>query len=318
MLTYFLKRLGLSVVTIFLVACIVFFMTRILPGNLAMRYLGKGATPEQIVAWNADNGFDRPLLVQFGDWLGTTLRGDLGMSLQYETPVSEILMPAIGYSARLAALAFLIIVPVGIAGGVYGAMRRSTWIDRVITVGGLSAAVIPEFVWAVVLLLVFGVALPWFPVTAFPDSEAPGFFDSVYHLILPSIALLLVLFGYIARITRAGVIEALESDYVRTAIMKGLTRRRAVARHVLRNALLPTIAVVASQVPYLVGGLVSVEIVFAYPGFGSALLSAVGARDYSLLQSAVMVTSLVIVLFQLAADMLFAALNPRIRHKVAT
>ena len=179
MLTYFLKRLGLSVVTIFLVACIVFFMTRILPGNLAMRYLGKGATPEQIVAWNADNGFDRPLLVQFGDWLGTTLRGDLGMSLQYETPVSEILMPAIGYSARLAALAFLIIVPVGIAGGVYGAMRRSTWIDRVITVGGLSAAVIPEFVWAVVLLLVFGVALPWFPVTAFPDSEAPGFFDSV-------------------------------------------------------------------------------------------------------------------------------------------
>ena len=183
--------------------------------------------------------------------------------------------------------------------------------------GGLSAAVIPEFVWAVILLLLFGVVFRFFPISAMPDEGSGGFFQSIWHLLLPSFALLLVLFGYIARITRAGVIEALDSDYMRTAVLKGYSRRKAVVKHVLRNAMLPTIAVVASQIPYLVGGLVAVEMVFNYRGFGTILLTAVGGRDYAVLQSGVILTSVVIVSFQLIADILFAVLNPRIRQRIS-
>jgi peptide/nickel transport system permease protein len=189
--------------------------------------------------------------------------------------------------------------------------------DRLITVGGLSATVIPEFVWSVILILIFGVAFRIFPVSAFPDEEGANILIRVYHLILPSIALLLVLFGYISRITRAGVIEALDSDYMRTAVLKGYTKGAAVFRHVLRNALLPTIAVIATQVPYLVGGLIAIERVFNYPGFGSVLLAAVTAKDFALLQTAVLLTGVVIVCFQLLSDLLFALLNPRIRQRVA-
>ena len=167
---------------------------------------------------------------------------------------------------------------------------------------------------AVVALLLMAIQV--FPVSAFPDEENPNLISSIYHLILPSIALLFVLFGYISRITRAGVIEALDSDYMRTAVLKGLSRKTAVFKHVLRNALLPTIAVIATQVPYLAGGLIAIERVFNYPGFGNILLDAVIARDFPLLQSAVFLTGVVIIVFQLIADILFAVLNPRIRQKV--
>jgi peptide/nickel transport system permease protein len=314
---YILNRLGLSVVTMFIVATIVFFLTHILPGNVARRYLGKSATEEDLVKFNSKFGLDQPLFTQFYRWLRDLLSGNLGTSMAFNKPVSEMLLPAIGYSSRLALMSFLIIVPLSIAGGIVAAMYRGKLVDRILTVGGLSAAVIPEFVWAVTLILLFGVTLEVLPVTAFPTRGDPSFFSQIEHLILPSIALLLVLFGYIARITRASVIEALESDYMRTAVLKGLSRRRAVVTHVLRNALLPSIAVIASQVPYLVGGLVAVEIVFNYPGFGTILRDAVGGRDYAVLQSGVMLTSLVIVLFQLAADILFAVLNPRIRSRIS-
>lgn len=239
------------------------------------------------------------------------------MSLQYDLPVSEVLAPAASKSAQLAIVALIIIIPVSILGGVVAAMKRDKLADRLITVGGLSATVIPEFVWSVILILIFGVAFRIFPVSAFPNEEGANLLVRVYHLILPSIALLLVLFGYISRITRAGVIEALDSDYMRTAVLKGYTKGAAVFRHVLRNALLPTIAVIATQVPYLVGGLIAIERVFNYPGFGSVLLAAVTAKDFALLQTAVLLTGVVIVCFQLLSDLLFALLNPRIRQRVA-
>jgi peptide/nickel transport system permease protein len=314
---YILKRIGLSFITVFIVAAIVFFMTHILPGNVARRYLGRDATPEDIEYFNVKFGLDKSLAAQFTTWLGRLIRGDLGISMQTEKPVSDLILPAIGYSAKLAAVAFIIIVPVSIIGGIAAAMKRGKTTDRLITVGGLSASVIPEFIWAVVLVLVFGVTFEIFPVTAFPEVSDPSLWTQIYYLILPSISLLLVLFGYIARITRAGVIEALESDYLRTAVLKGHTRKAAVIKHALRNALLPTIAVVANQIPYLIGGLVAVEIVFNYPGFGTILLTAVGAHDFAILQAGVMITSTVIVLFQLLADILFAVLNPRIRQRIS-
>jgi peptide/nickel transport system permease protein len=314
---FILQRLGLAVITVFLVCVIVFFLTHILPGDVARQYLGRGATEDDLRDFRRLFDLDKPLLTQLFSWINDLIRFDLGQSMQYRGPVSELLGPAIVYSSKLAAVAFLIIVPLSIAGGVIAAVNRGKKIDRAITVGGLSAAVIPEFVWAIILVLVFGVTFQIFPVTAFPGKGDKTVLNQIWHLVLPSISLLLVLFGYIARITRAGVIEALDSDYMRTAVLKGLSRRKAVVKHVLRNALLPTIAVIASQVPYLIGGLIAVEIVFNYPGFGTILKGAVDARDYSVLQAGVVVSSLVIVSFQLIADILFALLNPRIRQKIS-
>ena len=314
---FILQRLGLAVITVFLVCVIVFFLTHILPGDVARQYLGRGATEDDLRDFRRLFDLDKPLLTQLFSWIDDLIHFDLGQSMQYRGPVSELLGPAIGYSSKLAAVAFLIIVPLSIAGGVLAAVNRGKKIDRAITVGGLSAAVIPEFVWAIILVLLFGVTFEIFPVTAFPGKGDKTVLNQIWHLVLPSISLLLVLFGYIARITRAGVIEALDSDYMRTAVLKGLTRRKAVVKHVLRNALLPTIAVIASQVPYLIGGLIAVEIVFNYPGFGTILKGAVDARDYSVLQAGVVVSSLVIVSFQLIADILFAVLNPRIRQKIS-
>lgn len=314
---FILKRIGLSIITVFLVSVIVFFLTHILPGDVARQYLGRGATEEDLKEFRRLFDLDQPLFSQLFTWIGHLLRGDLGQSMQYRGPVSDLLLPAIGYSSKLAGVAFFIIVPLSIAGGVVAAMNRGKRVDRLITVGGLSAAVIPEFVWAIILVLIFGVTFQVFPVSAFPEEGERSLLNQIWYLVLPSISLLLVLFGYIARITRAGVIEALDSDYMRTAVLKGLGQRTAVVKHVLRNALLPTIAVIASQIPYLIGGLIAVEIVFNYPGFGTILKGAVDARDYSVLQAGVIISSLVIVLFQLIADILFALLNPRIRQKVS-
>ncbi len=317
MLRFIIKRVGLSILTLVIVSVIIFLMTSILPGDIAKQTLGRDASPEAYEIWNREKGFDKPLIVQYGRWMGGVVTGDLGTSFKFGLPVSEVLGPAAAKSAQLAIVALILIAPISILGGIAAAMNRGKKVDRILTVGGLSAAVIPEFVWGVVLILLFGVMFRIFPVSAFPNEENPNLINTIYHLLLPSIALLFVLFGYISRITRAGVIEALESDYMRTAVLKGMTRRKAVSKHVLRNALLPTIAVIASQVPYLIGGLIAVEIVFNYPGFGTVLKGAVDARDYAVLQSGVIISSLVIVIFQLIADILFAVLNPRIRQKVS-
>lgn len=322
---YVLKRIGLALVTVFLITAAIFFMTHVLPGNPAERILGNTAERANVEALEKALGIDKPLLTQYWKWLSDTATGDLGGSIQFSvgaigtesgTPVTEVLLPALGYSLRLAALAFVFVVPLSIAGGVLAGVNRGKRIDRILTVGGLSAAVVPEFVWAVILAFVIGVQLGWLPVNAYPDAPDPGFFTVIHHLILPALALMLVLFGYISRIARAGVIEAYDSDYVRTAVLKGLSQRKAVTRHILRNALLPTIAVVASQVPYLIGGLVAVEIVFNYPGFGGLLLDSVNYRDYPVLQASVLIIGTVIVTVQLIADILFAILNPRIRQKI--
>ena len=322
---YVLKRIGLALVTVFLITAAIFFMTHVLPGNPAERILGNTAERANVIALEKELGIDKPLLTQYWKWLSDTASGDLGGSIQFSvgaigtesrTPVTEVLLPALGYSLRLAALAFIVVVPLSIAGGVLAGVNRGKRIDRILTVGGLSAAVVPEFVWAVILAFVVWVKFHWLPVNAYPDTPDPGFFTVIYHLILPAFALMLVLFGYISRIARAGVIEAYDSDYVRTAVLKGLTQRKAVTRHILRNALLPTIAVVASQIPYLIGGLVAVEIVFNYPGFGGLLRTSVQYRDYPVLQASVLIIGLVIVSVQLIADVLFAVLNPRIRQKI--
>lgn len=312
---FLLRRLGLAFVTLFMLTFLVFFATHLLPGDVAKKILGPFADAQSIKDLNKELGTDRPIPVQYVSWISDTVRGDLGQSYVYSVPVSEKIRPAIGLSAKLGALAFLLVVPASIFGGIVAALKRGKPIDRIITIGGLSAAVIPEFVWAVFFILIFGVRLKWLPVSATAPDGA-GIFEQYKHLLLPALCLVMVLFGYIARITRAGVVEALDADYTRTARLKGLPNRTVVNKHVLRNALMPTIAVTATQVGYLLGGLVAVELAFNYNGFGLLLLESVRQRDFPLLQASVLLVGVVYVVTTLLADVSYTLLNPRIRQAI--
>ena len=309
---FVLRRVGLALITLFLLSVLVFAGTQMLPGDVGRRVLGPFATQEAVDTLNARLGTDRPLLVQYGDWIGSAVTGDLGFSISYSRPVTEMLVRALANSLKLAALAFVIVVPLSLLGGIVAALNRGKFVDRVITVGGLSATVIPEFVSGIVLIIVFAVFLKWLPGTA-TAPPGSGFFTQLRYLILPAIPLVLVLFGYIARITRAGVIEALDADYTRTAVLKGLPRSTVIRRDVLRNALLPTIAVVASQIGYLIGGLVIVEVLFSYQGIGQLLYDAARNADFPLLAGCVLVVGAAFQVAMLLADLAYSWLNPRIR-----
>lgn len=309
---FVLRRIGLAAITLFVLSVLVFIGTQMLPGDVGRRVLGPFATEEAVAALNARLGTDRPYLVQYWDWITSALTGDLGFSISFSRPVTELLGRAMVNSLKLAALAFVIVVPLSLAGGIIAAMKRGTLVDRMITIGGLSATVIPEFVSGIALIIVFAVWLGWFPGTANAPDGA-GLFTQLRHLFLPAIPLVLVLFGYIARITRAGVIEALDADYTRTAILKGLPRAKVIRRDVLRNALLPTIAVIASQIGYLIGGLVVVEFMFNYQGVGKLLFDAARNADFPLLAGGVLVVGAAFQVSMLLADLAYSWLNPRIR-----
>jgi peptide/nickel transport system permease protein len=312
MTRYVLKRLGLALITLALLSVIVFATAQLLPGDVGRKVLGPFAPQEAVDALNAELGADRSAVVQYVDWVDGLPSGDLGMSLAFQVPAGPLIWDAFVNSLKLAAFAFVIVVPIAILGGVVSGLLAGRVADRALTLTGISLTVLPEFVTSIVLIIVVGIWLDWLPITA----EAPpgaGFFTELEYLLLPSIVLALVLFGYIARITRAGVVEALDADYTRTAYLKGLATGVVVRRHVLRNALLPTIAVVATQVGYLFGGLIVIERIFNYQGIGLLVLNAANNKDYPLLTSGVMVIGAVYLFATLVADLLYAALNPRIR-----
>jgi peptide/nickel transport system permease protein len=291
---------------------IIFLAAQVLPGDVGRRVLGPFADQSSVDALNKQLGTDRPLITQYWDWITSFVTGDLGNSVQGQRPVTDVLRDPIVASAKLAALSFIIVVPLAIFGGVIAAMKEGTFRDRLISVGGLSATAIPEFVWAVLFILVFALGLGLFPTTAqFPDGSSV--FTQLKYLLLPALCLVCVLFGYIARMARAGTIEALEADYTRTAILKGLPQRTVIRRHVLRNSLLPTIAVVATQTGYLIGGLLVIEKLFNYNGIGQRIYVAGTNKDFTLLQSGVLMIGIVYLVATLIADVLYSVLNPRVR-----
>lgn len=289
-----------------------FAAAQLLPGDPGRAILGPFADQRSVDLLNEQLGVDEPFVRRYLEWAGGVATGDLGTSYQYSTPVSDFVGPALVRSLKLALVALVIVVPLGILGGVFAALRAGGLGDRSITVFGLSASVIPEAVTGVVLLLVFAVWLKWLPTTAqYPDGAGPV--TQVRYLLLPALALVLVLFGYIARMARAGTLEAIESDYTRTAVLKGLPTNIVIRRHVLRNGLVPTIAVIATQTGYLLGGLVAIEILFNYNGLGLLIWNAAKGKDFAMLQSAVLVIGIVYLLMSLFADIVYALLNPRIR-----
>jgi peptide/nickel transport system permease protein len=309
---FLLRRLGLAILTLFLLSIIVFVGTHVLPGDVGRRILGPFADPRAIAALNKKLGTDRPLVVQYGSWISGVLTLHLGDSLAFNQSVSSLVFPALVNSLKLALVAFVIVVPLGILGGIAAAVKQGRVRDRVITIGGLAGTVVPEFVTGIVLIILFSITWKILPPTAqAPNGASP--LVQLKYLLLPALALATVLFGYIMRVTRSGMIEALDADYTRTATLKGIARPTVIRRHVVRNALLPTIAVSATQVGYLFGGLVAIEVLFNYNGIGHLIFFAAEKKDFPLLQASVITVGIVYLVATLVADILYSVVNPRIR-----
>jgi peptide/nickel transport system permease protein len=306
------RRLALALVTLWLLSVIVFVGAQVLPGNPGRAILGPFADDAAVEQLNQELGYDQPVLTRYWDWLSGFLQGDMGTSYIYNAPVSDLIGPALVNSLELALFALVLVIPVSILGGVFAALRVGRLTDRVITVTGLSLAVVPEFVTGIVLILVFGLWLDLLPVTAAAPAGV-GFFEGLKYLLLPALALTAVLFGYIARMARAGTVTSLDSDYTRTAVLKGLAWRTVLGRHVLRNSLLPTITVIAVQAGFMMGGLVVIERLFNYQGMGLLIFNAAIRKDFPMLQSAVLVVGIIFIVTTLVADLLTSILNPRIR-----
>ncbi|HVW52755.1 MAG TPA: ABC transporter permease [Trinickia sp.] len=305
-------RFALSLVTLWLLSMIVFALGQLLPGDIGRAILGPLADARAVAALDHQLGADRPVLVQYAHWIGHFLRGDMGDSYAYRSPVAPFVAHALLNSAKLGALAFVIVVPLAIAAGVWAALHEGRWLDRTIMIVGLSATVVPEFVSSIALILVFAIWLRWLPSEAGYPNDASAL-TVLRHLILPAMPLVFVFFGYIAKMARAGTVEAIDADYTRTAVLKGLPGRVVLVRHVLPNALMPTITVAATQLGYMVGGLVVVETLFHYQGIGSLIYNAAMAKDFPMLEAGVLAVGVVYMAANLVADALIALLDPRIR-----
>jgi peptide/nickel transport system permease protein len=306
------RRLLLMIPTLILASMLIFALAEVLPGDVGRSILGPYATQEQVEILNKELGADKPLYERYARWAGGFVTGDWGESALLKVPVFSTVMKALGNSLILAGFALVIIVPCSIVLGVFAGLRRDSVLDRGITISTLSMTVIPEFVSGVVLLYVFAVWLRWLPVTAIPPDGAP-FINRFYYLILPAIPLMFLELGYIARMARVGTVQVLAMPYIRTAVLKGLPRWRVIYGHVLRNAMVPTVTVIGSQVGWLLGGLVVIETLFVYPGIGKLMVDAAKTHDVVMLEAAVLVVALIYLVSNLIADIIVALLNPRIR-----
>ena len=306
------RRLLLMIPTLILASILIFALAEVLPGDVGRSILGPYATEEQVQLLNQKLGADRPLVVRYVAWAGGFVTGDWGESALLEVPVRPLVIEAFWNSLLLAGFALILIVPTSILLGVFAGLRRDSVLDRTITVSTLSMTVIPEFVSGVVLLYVFAVWLKWLPVTAMPPSGSP-FYDRLYYLILPAIPLMFLELGYIARMARVGTVQVLSMPYIRTAVLKGLPRKRVIFGHVLRNAMVPTVTVIGSQVGWLIGGLVVIEVLFVYPGIGKLMVDAALSHDVPMLEASVLMVAIVYMVANLIADIVVALLNPRIR-----
>ena len=313
-MAYFLVRRFIAILAILVaVSALIFAITEILPGDAAAMILGQRATPESLTALRAQLGLDQPLLTRYLAWTGGLLRGDWGESLTMRLPVGPLLLQRLRNSAVLAGMAWILSASLGIGLGVIAGLHRNRWPDRLISVGTVFFVGFPPFVVAVFLIVLFSLWLGWLPASSMIEADANPF-QAFTFLILPTLSLTLGGLAEIARLTRTSLIDELSGDYMRTAIAKGLPRRVRLVRHALRNALLPTVSVLALNVGYLMSGAVLVESVFAYPGLGRLLLQAINQRDLPLLQGVALAAAAIYALANLAADIAYFLLNPRIRY----
>lgn len=312
MTAYIIRRVLLILLVLVVVSMLVFGITSILPANVAYLILGQFAPADQIAALEQKLGLNDPIWLQYLRWAGGILQGDLGQSTLMNRPIAPMLMEAIGRSLTLALTSFVLIAVLGICLGVWAALRHGGPTDHVISVGTYLGVAIPEFFWAIVMILVFAAWLGWLPASGYEPMSA-GFSVWLMHIIAPVITLVSGHLAHISRLTRSSMIETLQSPYVNAARAKGLPERIVVFRHALRNALLPTITVLAMDFGRLMGGIVVVETIFAYPGLGRLIIFSIQSRDLPTLQAAILVVAVIYAVANLLADLLYARLNPRIR-----
>jgi len=308
---YILRRLGFLVLTLLITSVIVFLVTRWLPGDVARVILGREAGEAAIEQLREELGLNDPLYVQYGRWLRDFVTGDWGRSFSTGSQIRPLVMGRVQNSLRLALITLVISVPLAVVLGVLAGLNEDTWIDNVISISALSVVGLPEFVTGLILIQIFAFGLGLLPASSSVPPDV-SFAEALPKLILPALTATLVLLAYVARLTRAGVIEELEKSYVRTATLKGLPYRTVVLKHVLRNALMPTITVVAISFGWLISGLVVVENVYNYPGLGRLLVFAVDRNDLPVIQAVIMVTVVGFASANLVADLLYGVLNPRI------
>ena len=313
---FVVRRLGFLLLTLLLTSILIFSVTQFLPGDVARITLGREAGDEALDAFREEFGLDRPAVVQFFGWLGRFVVGDWGTAYSFgaSAGIHELVVERLRNSLMLAVVVLVFAVPLSVALGVWAGLREGRLADHVISLGSLAVVGLPEFVTGVLLIELLAHRLKLFPASS-PIAPGTGFWEALPSLVLPALTATLVLLAYIARLTRAGVVEEMRQPYVRTATLKGLPRRTVVVKHVLRNALLPTITVVAISFGWLIGGIIVIENVFNYPGVGRLLLFAIDRQDLPLLQAIAFVVVLFVVLANLVADLLYAALNPRIRYE---
>jgi peptide/nickel transport system permease protein len=307
------RRLGLLALVMAIVSVLIFGIVQVLPGDVAVMILGTSATPADLTALRQKLGLDRPAPLRYADWVTGAVRGDWGTSLLYQVPVRPLVLERLSRSAVLAVLALAVGVPLAIGLGVLAALRRNGLFDQAVSLVTLVAVSLPEFIVGTVLILVLAFQFPIFPPSSLIDPRASPW-SVAPKLALPVLALVLALLAHMTRMTRASMLDVLDQPYIRAARLKGLRPRRVILRHALRNALLPTVGIVAINVGFLIGGIVVVETVFAYPGLGRLMVDAVNHRDVPVIQMAALLIALTYALANLAADLVYAWLDPRIRY----
>ena len=301
------------VITLFVASIIIFVLTEIMPGDVAQMILGQYATEESLEALRAQLGLDQSPLVRYADWIWGVIHGDLGTSLSMQgVSVSSLLLRRGRNSLFLAVAATIFLVPLSLFLGVIAGLKEGSWWDHLISTSSIIALSLPSFISGTFLMMIFAV---WLKVVPAMSSIAPGanLFNVFPKLILPIVTVSLVLLGYVARMVRSSVIDASHSDYARTATLKGLPKLKVVW-HILRNALMPTVTVIAMNLGWLIGGLVIVETLFAYPGLGRLVYTAIQRQDIPLIQASVLLTSAVYLLLNLASDVIYTFLDPRIKY----
>ena len=315
MRAYVLGRLLSAVPVLFGVSVVIFLLMKLIPGDAAQVLAGPSATREEVEMIREDLGLNEPLLVQYGTWLVRAVRGDLGRSIELKAPVTTMVLERFKNTAILAAASMLLAVTLGVSAGVISATRPLSLFDRLAMIGALFGNSMPTFWLGLVLILVGSLGLGLFPSNGMYDIRSPGGLpDLLHHLVLPSITLAGVSAAILARVTRSSMLEVINREYVTTARAKGLGDRRVVWGHALKNAMLPVVTVMGVQLGYLLGGSILVETVFSWPGLGLQLFRAISSRDLPLVQGGVMLVATVFVVLNLAVDLLYAFLDPRVRY----
>ncbi len=311
MLLFVAKRLLLAIPTLWAVLTLVFVLVRVVPGDPTIVILGDQASPAARAALRERLGLDRPLIVQYGEFMGQIVQGDLGRSLVTNRPITTDVWAVLPFTIELTLAALFIGVAVGVPLGVAAAQRRDGFVDwfaRLFSLAGLS---FPAFVSGILLLIAFAVQLRWFPVISTANAADP--LDRIRALVLPAVNLGLIMVAYVTRVTRSGMLKALGEDYIRTARAKGMPHATVVWRHALRNVLVPIVTVVGLYLGVLIGNAVVTEIVFNRPGLGKLIVTALNQRDYALLQGLMVVSAFAIVVANILTDLTYGLVDPRVK-----